>query len=533
MGKSKRNESGTRRVNDFERKSQSPSADENIRLDLRTLGQNYESYTSEPSEIVVGLVGPLGTDTPKVRKMISERLRAYGYESDEIQISTMIIPVLAGTEKIPPKTQQYNYRNRLINLGNAIRKKTENNAILAIAAAAEISRRRPNPEKKVTKRAYIISSLKNPQEVEELRKIYGGGFYLFAIHSDRNRRAEKLTESGITLDLAWKLLLRDEDEKYSHGQHTADTFHLADFFVADENNDDKLQNSITRCLDVIFSNPFITPTFNEFAMFMAFASSLRSADLSRQVGAVVTRKSEILTTGENDCPRAGGGLYWPLFIGDRVDDEPRGRDYKRGFDSNAVEKEKLIRKILEHLHPSQRGRIEPILRASPIRDITEYGRVVHAEMEALLACARNNISSVGATIYCTTFPCHNCAKHIIAAGIKEVIYVEPYAKSKAFEFHDDSVTSEKQEADTLVRFKPFIGVGPRQFFDLFSLSLSSGIKVSRKMDDGSGRANVWSEKLATPRIKLFPVAHREFEDAAVSYLKAITKNRKGKREKKG
>jgi deoxycytidylate deaminase len=154
--------------------------------------------------------------------------------------------------------------------------------------------------------------------------------------------------------------------------------------------------------------------------------------------------------------------------------------------------------------------------------------MVHAEMEALLACARNNVSSVGATIYCTTFPCHNCAKHIIAAGIKEVIYVEPYAKSKALEFHDDAVTSEKLEGnDNRVRFKPFIGVGPRTFFDLFSLSLSSGRKMERK--DSNGRAIVWDKSEAAPRVQLLPVAHREFEEEAALYLRNILKNREDKR----
>jgi deoxycytidylate deaminase len=512
-------------LNILENQAPQASSDEEVpSLGLRALDHAYEPYTSAPSEIVIGLVGPLGTDNAKIRSMIRDRLFAYGYESDEIRIS-QIIPVLAGNPKIP-KSPQYEYSKKLIDLGNAIRKETNNNAVLAIAAAAEIARRRPDPKGEVTKRAYIISSLKNPQEVEELRKIYGNGFYLFAIHSERDRRAQQLSNSGtgMDLDLAWKLILRDEDEQYPYGQHMVDTFHLADFFVADENNDDKLRQSIIRCLDLAFSNPFITPTFNEFAMFMAFASSLRSADLSRQVGAVVTRKSEILSTGANDCPRAGGGLYWPLFIGDRVDDEPRGRDYKRGFDSNAAEKSKLIGKILERFsNNEERKRAEKILKSSPIKHITEYGRMVHAEMEALLACARNNISSVGATLYCTTFPCHNCAKHIIAAGIKEVIYVEPYSKSKALEFHEDAVTSEKQEGDTRVRFKPFIGVGPRQFFNLFSLSLSAGIKMDRKNDDGS--VVIWNESKARPRVQLLPVAHRDFEDEARDYLKELLKKR--------
>lgn len=243
----------------------------------------------------------------------------------------------------------------------------------------------------------------------------------------------------------WELITRDEHEPERYGQHTRDTFHLADFFVAEENNDDKLRPSIHRYLDLVFACPTITPTFNEFAMFMAFAASLRSADLSRQVGAVIARSNEILSTGANDCPSPGGGLYWPSFIGDRVDDAPRGRDYKRGCDSNAMEKAKLIEAIVQEFPAEQRQMATDVLERSPIRDITEYRRVVHAEMEALLACARSNISCSGGTLYCTTFPCHNCAKHIIAAGIEQVVYVEPYPKSKAMEFHDDAVTTEKVE----------------------------------------------------------------------------------------
>src|SRR5690606_29677075 len=95
-------------------------------------------------------------------------------------------------------------------------------------------------------------------------------------------------------------------------------------------------------------------------------------------------------------------------------------------------------------------------------------------MEALLACARSNISTVGATLYGTTFPCHNCAKHIVAAGIDQVIYIEPYSKRKAFKFHDDSSTAGKLEHhERKVRFKPFIGIGPRLFFDLFSMTMSA------------------------------------------------------------
>ena len=37
-------------------------------------------------------------------------------------------------------------------------------------------------------------------------------------------------------------------------------------------------------------------------------------------------------------------------------------------------------------------------------------------------------------MYMTTFPCHNCAKHIIASGIINVYYIEPYAESEILEY---------------------------------------------------------------------------------------------------
>ena len=480
----------------------------------------YEIYTKEPSEIVVGIVGPLGTDNDKISRMMSERLAAYGYMAETIKLSKVIIPALAGVENVTGGSG-YERAKVLIDLGNQIRRQSRNDAVLAIASAAEIARRRPDPRGKTQRRAYIVSSLKLPAEVGELRKIYGGAFYLFAVDSDKGRRLHQLmTNKEMSMAQAAELITRDEHEVEHYGQDTRNTFHLADFFLADENNDDKLRHSVCRCLDLIFGCPTITPTFNEFAMFMAFAASLRSADLARQVGAVISRGNEILSTGANDCPRAGGGLYWPVFIGDRVDDLPRGRDYKRGYDSNVAEKERLVDAIVKRFPMEQRQLARRSLRDSGIRDITEYGRSVHAEMEALLACARNCLTCVGATLYCTTFPCHNCAKHIIAAGIEQVIYIEPYPKSKAMELHDDAATTEKLEnAESKVRFKPFIGVGPRQFFDLFSLSLSSGRPLERKTPNG--KVNPWRMETVTPRVQMLPVAHRQFETAAIAYVKAL------------
>ena len=54
--------------------------------------------------------------------------------------------------------------------------------------------------------------------------------------------------------------------------------------------------------------------------------------------------------------------------------------------------------------------------------------VLHAESNAITKIARSTNSSDGATLYCTLAPCFDCAKLIIQAGIKRVVFKEKYPK---------------------------------------------------------------------------------------------------------
>lgn len=167
--------------------------------------------------------------------------------------------------------------------------------------------------------------------------------------------------------------------------------------------------------------------------------------------------------------------------------------------------------------------LEKLLGSSRIRDLTEFGRAVHAEMEALLACARNHADCRDATLYSTTFPCHNCAKHIIAAGVERVVYVEPYPKSKAPEFHDDSIILDfknEKNADR-VCFEPFIGIGPRRFFDLFSMHLGSGRPCIRK--DEEGNTLTTEEKDGKLKMQMVPWSYLERETRAANVFNQLTK----------
>lgn len=315
---------------------------------------------------------------------------------------------------------------------------------------------------------------------------------------------------------AENLIERDEDESDEYGQHTRDSFHLSDFFINYDGSEDTLVNNIHRIIDIIFGDPYKTPTFDEFSMFMAFSSSLRSADLSRQVGAVIAKDQVIISTGSNDVPKFGGGVYWPeIKKHGVVEDITNGRDYKRGYDSNSKEKNDIINSIIEGLKKEITNKntiatIDKFLKKSKIKDITEYGRVVHAEMDAILNCARNGTPTLGTTLYCTTFPCHNCAKHLIASGIKRVVYIEPYPKSKAMEFHDDSISYNTSHASNKVIFEPFVGVGPRRFFDLFSMNMSDGFPIKRK--DANGKTFSWpGSAIPSLRIQMYPLSYIEKE----------------------
>lgn len=53
-------------------------------------------------------------------------------------------------------------------------------------------------------------------------------------------------------------------------------------------------------------------------------------------------------------------------------------------------------------------------------------RTIHAEMNAVLQCAKFGIPTDGAEIYVTHFPCLQCTKMILQAGIKKIHYLKDY-----------------------------------------------------------------------------------------------------------
>jgi deoxycytidylate deaminase len=527
----------------------------------QNFSMNYEliAQQEQSPDLVIAFVAAVGVNLPIAEAVFKSSLERFGYEVVEIKITRDVISQLY-KEGDPPNETAFERIGRMMDLGTAARK-AHGFSILAEGAIATINDHKRSPLGPGKKgKAFLIHSLKHPAEVRCLRSVYQRNFYLIGIHTDPRKRQQNLSAlRGMSPEQARILMGRDRKEGSDEGQHVNDTFHLADFFIGwpgDEFSKNaspylpglspeqlegvnvmRIGNSVERFLDLLHGHPNHTPTFGEHAMYMAFATALRSADLSRQVGAVLARMGEILSTGSNDCPSAGGGLYWSHFdtrTGAIIDVE-NGRDYKRGFDSNVNEQTKLIKKILrdafkEGFPKPDILRLRDVLNGGPIRNLTEYGRVVHAEMEALMSCARQGISTKESTLYCTTFPCHNCAKHIIAAGVDRVVFIEPYLKSKAFEFHKEAMVISypqnrrpgKRRPNQPVQFEPFFGVGPRRFFDLFSMHLGIGTKLERKCK--AGKKLPWSPHNARLRLSTSSALVSTFEGlAAQQFQEALKK----------
>jgi len=474
---------------------------------------------SDPAniELVFGFVGPTGIDLNKVCDALRAQLRAVQYEVVELRLSELITTYLSKSQDFQ---NEYVRIKTLMDRGTGLREESKQPDIaarLGIAAVRSARESRTGDVRKPGKRlAYFVRSFKRPEEVDLFRQVYGKSFTLISVYASRAWRLQFLknflapslgADRTKAEEHATELIARDyEEEGRKLGQRVGKTFPLADYFVTSESRPD-LEKQLKRLVQLTFGNPYVSPTFEEQAMFFAKAAALRSLDLSRQVGAaVVSEDGEILATGCNEVPRFGGGLYW-------AGDEGRMRDFERGSDSNVDIKREMVEDAFDRMRrqPGLLGTAAKrksssslaqealfaegaYLRDAQLFDVIEFGRSVHAEMAAIAHAARTGVRLQGARLFCTTFPCHLCARHIVAAGIREVVFVEPYEKSRTAELYGDSISVEPAEpSPSRANFRAFVGVAPRRYMDFFE-SLDA-----RKSADGKIKSI--DEFAATPRIK--------------------------------
>jgi len=474
-------------------------------------------------ELFFGLVAPIGTQFDCAVKQLEAELKSFGYQVKHIRITELFEKF---AKVLPPKTpfnteNKYNRYSSYIDYGNHLRETLSENAILAIAAMYQISIERAylqNDGNRPQKTAYIIRQFKRPEEIELLRAVYGEKFFQISVYSSRTARVENLA-SIFSKDLgeatndnqksnAESIVEVDLDEGESeYGQRIRKTFHDADVIFNGDAEPNKIEKQVTRFTKLLFGSNKISPTKDEYGMRLAKSAALRSIDLSRQVGAAVFDDSgQILALGSNEVPKASGGTYWS--------DSKEGQDareYSRGLDSNDERKRELLDEIIKILKLEKSDDALEKLSNSQMMDALEYGRVVHAEMCAITDASRKGLSLLNSTLYCTTFPCHMCAKHIVASGIMRVVFLEPYPKSLVSRLHNDSVEVENSPRGQYkdypaVKFEHFHGVTPKRFDQLF---------YRGKRKDQTGKFIEYSNQTGSPVIDARDKIYLRIESALI------------------
>lgn len=466
-----------------------PEISKNIRTDKSTSERVKETHTEE---VVFGICSQIGSLKNNVIESIEESFIKFGYTVKKIKLREFIDPYINTDNYHHDKTPEYNKYIKKIETGNELRKSYGKDflANLAITKIATDKIEKFGIEKaedvdKVESQriCYIIDSIKHTSELSTFRDVYQGVFYLLSIYTPYSERVKNLSEPNITVNEAKQLIEIDqyEDLPSDNGQQVRKVFVDADFFIRVEREKTKteIQKKIDRYVNLIFEYEIETPTIKERAMYEAKSASVNSACLSRQVGAsIITKNGELISTGWNDVPKYGGDLYTSSDINDNRcfktgicyndDNKSLIKEYIKNEFKNKIDKENSAE--IANIRDKITTLLDDTLEESSIKSLIEFSRSVHAEMHAIINAGKLNGEKIkGGILFCTTYPCHNCARHIIAAGIEKVYYIEPYIKSKAPELHDDSITENENE-DNKVQILLFDGVSPRRYLNFFKMT---------------------------------------------------------------
>jgi dCMP deaminase len=131
------------------------------------------------------------------------------------------------------------------------------------------------------------------------------------------------------------------------------------------------------------------PEWDSYFMEIVQVVAKRSTCLRRGVGALIVKKKQIVATGYNGTP-----------VGLR--------------------------------HCSETGCLREQLQV-PSGQMHELCRGLHAEQNAVIQAAMHGAAVSGGTLYCTHQPCVVCSKILINAGIKRIVYGQPYPDKLAEE----------------------------------------------------------------------------------------------------
>ncbi len=485
---------------------------------------------TQTEELILGICYPIGSNSDCVVQALDTRLKEYNYEVEIIKISDLIKEYYKVNQSHKEgETNAFRDLMHKIEGGDYLRSEYQNNSILAELAIKKIREDREgkrSEEIQGKRKCYIINSLKNLEELKLLRSIYGDIFYLFSIFSPEKDRKENLRKKNLANNEINNIINIDEHENKNNGQNVRDTFVGGDFFIrVSEENELNLVKHIEKYIHLIFETEIITPNTHETAMYHAKSSAGNSACLSRQVGATITdEQGVVIAQGWNDVPKFGGNLY-------QYSDESPNRCVDLEYCSNVKHRVSILDEIENEVEKVIGGKglkiagttsentkkIMEVITNSKFKNIIEYSRSIHAEMHAIIIGSQmTGNKMVKGNLYCTTYPCHNCARHIILAGIKNIYYIEPYKKSLGITLHSDALTEDEKD-EKKVRILAYDGVAPRRYLDFFSM------KYDRKSDNGKMLVKDITKAFPKTRVSLQAIPTLENQAIKVLYDCGIIK----------
>ena len=486
---------------------------------------------SRSQEVVFAVVGYAGSGTSFVAHKLNAYLKKTGFKPFEVKARTVLddyakaigtgIPSV--TLSAIDRTAEYQ------KIGDDLRQKSKEFGSVAAYMIRKIKKIR-DESREEDKNVYILDSLKHPHEVDLLRHVYGNGFCLIGVGCRPDIRTVRLQtkfniEYSTDQNLA-KFVQRDaEDSDNKFGQQVNDTFHRADYFVDNTPSRESVElfslpDELKRVFDIVLTGKIHRPRSEERGMYHAHAAAMRSSCLSRQVGAsILDSNGDVISVGTNEVPKFGGGSYDESLVTD-------DRCFrKRGECSNTVQQEAIIVDVFIQLKnydllvaTATKEKLDEALKSTRVKSLIEFSRSVHAEMDALLNLVRSGTKLPDKSVlFSTTYPCHNCARHIVAAGIKKVVYLEPYAKSMAIDLHDDSIADNKSEKESegKVRFVPYQGVSP-------SLYKAVYMKTGELKDKKTGKI-LSEQEMRRDTTTIWTKTYKEFEQDVIQFIDGIEK----------
>lgn len=272
-------------------------------------------------------------------------------------------------------------RDNLIAVGNELRSK-EGPSVLAKMTAMKIKNM---PQA-------VIDSIRNPSEIEELKKSLKN-FTLIGVNADiktRYERARRRAREGEAFVSLEEFAKKEDKENTSdpNAQQLTRCFEMADIKIDNSAGVGELHAAIEKVLRDLNYTPYKRPTWDEYFMKMAYLAAERSTCIRHHVGAVIVKNNHIISSGYNG---AAAGVKDCTELGCLRD--------QMGI-------------------------------ASGTRH--EICRAIHAEQNAIIQAALHGAGTEGAAIYCTHSPCIICAKMVVNAKIKKFVTSKHYP-DKAFE----------------------------------------------------------------------------------------------------